>query len=46
MSPRIFRTVVLLFVLVAASQMIWKSGVFRHAAAPAAQMDTGHAGKQ
>ncbi|WP_237666201.1 MULTISPECIES: sulfite exporter TauE/SafE family protein [Burkholderia] len=30
MSPEIFRKVVLLFVLVAAAQMIWKSGVFRH----------------
>ncbi|MGS0895356.1 sulfite exporter TauE/SafE family protein [Burkholderia stagnalis] len=32
MSPRLFRMVVLLFVLVAAAQMVWKSGVFRHAA--------------
>ncbi|KWA09868.1 sulfite exporter TauE/SafE family protein [Burkholderia territorii] len=43
MSPRVFRTVVLLFVLVAASQMIWKSGVFRHAAAPVGQIGGPHA---
>ncbi|QVN22700.1 sulfite exporter TauE/SafE family protein [Burkholderia pyrrocinia] len=43
MSPRIFRMVVLLFVLVAASQMIWKSGVFRHGGSPVTQMDSGHA---
>ncbi len=43
MSPRVFRMVVLLFVLVAASQMIWKSGVFRHAASPVAQVDSPHA---
>ena len=31
LSPRLFRRVVLLFVLLAAAQMIWKSGVFMHA---------------
>jgi uncharacterized membrane protein YfcA len=30
MPPRVFRMVVLLFVLFAAAQMIWKSGIFRH----------------
>ena len=43
MSPRVFRMVVLLFVLVAASQMIWKSGIFRHAAPPVAGVDSAHA---
>ena len=32
LSPRVFRRVVLLFVLLAAAQMIWKSGIFMHAA--------------
>jgi uncharacterized membrane protein YfcA len=31
LSPRVFRRLVLLFVLVAAVQMIWKSGMFAHA---------------
>ncbi|WP_175910405.1 sulfite exporter TauE/SafE family protein [Burkholderia metallica] len=44
MSPRIFRIVVLLFVLVAASQMIWKSGVFRHGGSHAVQTGTAHTG--
>lgn len=39
MSPRVFRTVVLLFVLAAAAQMIWKSAVLRPAAAPTAHAD-------
>ncbi|AXF23325.1 sulfite exporter TauE/SafE family protein [Burkholderia pyrrocinia] len=43
MSPRIFRMVVLLFVLVAASQMIWKSGVFRHGESHVPRTDIGHA---
>ncbi|KVH77448.1 sulfite exporter TauE/SafE family protein [Burkholderia cepacia] len=46
MSPRSFRMVVLLFVLVAASQMIWKSGVFRHGGSHVTQVDNTHAGKQ
>lgn len=33
MSPTLFRRVVLRFVLVAALQMIWKSGVLPHASA-------------
>ncbi|KVK81352.1 sulfite transporter TauE/SafE [Burkholderia cepacia] len=45
MSPRSFRMVVLLFVLVAASQMIWKSGVFRHDGSHVARLDNTHAGK-
>ena len=44
MSPRSFRMVVLLFVLVAASQMIWKSGVFRHGGSHVTQVDNTHAG--
>ncbi|TRY21602.1 sulfite exporter TauE/SafE family protein, partial [Geobacillus sp. LEMMJ02] len=44
MSPRLFRRVVLLFVLVAASQMIWKSGVFRHGGSHVTQMNSAHAG--
>ena len=43
MSPKIFRMVVLLFVLVAASQMIWKSGVLRHGGPSAAQTGSAHA---
>lgn len=43
MSPRIFRMIVLLFVLVAAAQMIWKSGVFRHGGSPVARGDGTHA---
>ncbi|RXV67403.1 sulfite exporter TauE/SafE family protein [Burkholderia stabilis] len=43
MSPRIFRMVVLLFVLAAASQMIWKSGVFRHGGSQVTQTGNGHA---
>ncbi|WP_322085579.1 sulfite exporter TauE/SafE family protein [Burkholderia sp. BCC1999] len=43
MSPKIFRMVVLLFVLVAASQMIWKSGVLRHGSPHIAQGDSAHA---
>ncbi|WP_175841395.1 sulfite exporter TauE/SafE family protein [Burkholderia arboris] len=43
MSPKIFRMVVLLFVLVAASQMIWKSGVLRHGGPSAAQTGNAHA---
>ncbi|WP_193100389.1 sulfite exporter TauE/SafE family protein [Burkholderia sp. Z1] len=42
MSPRIFRMVVLLFVLAAASQMIWKSGVFRHGGSQVTQTGNGH----
>ncbi|KWF72051.1 TSUP family transporter [Burkholderia cenocepacia] len=42
MSPMLFRRVVLLFVLIAAAQMIWKSGVFRHAGAPGVQPGSGH----
>ncbi|KAG8153632.1 sulfite exporter TauE/SafE family protein [Burkholderia catarinensis] len=45
MSPRIFRMVVLLFVLAAASQMIWKSGVLRHGGSHVGQMDGAHTGK-
>jgi len=45
MSPRLFRRVVLLFVLVAASQMIWKSGVFRHGGSHVTQMNPAHTGK-
>jgi uncharacterized membrane protein YfcA len=45
MSPRIFRMVVLLFVLVAAAQMIWKSGVFRHGGSATAQTGGVHATK-
>ncbi|MGU7780016.1 sulfite exporter TauE/SafE family protein [Burkholderia sp. PU8-34] len=37
MPPRTFRRVVLLFVLVAAAQMIWKSGLFTHAGSSVAQ---------
>ncbi|VBB14117.1 sulfite exporter TauE/SafE family protein [Burkholderia stabilis] len=43
MSPKVFRMVVLLFVLVAASQMIWKSGALRHGGSPAAQTNGPHA---
>ncbi|MCA8251846.1 sulfite exporter TauE/SafE family protein [Burkholderia sp. AU31624] len=45
MSPKRFRMVVLLFVLVAASQMIWKSGVFRHGGSHVTQMNHAHTGK-
>ncbi|CAB3751967.1 MULTISPECIES: sulfite exporter TauE/SafE family protein [Burkholderia] len=44
MSPRLFRRVVLLFVLIAASQMIWKSGVFRHGGSHAPQAGSAHTG--
>ncbi|ALX15739.1 sulfite transporter TauE/SafE [Burkholderia cepacia JBK9] len=46
MSPKLFRMVVLLFVLIAASQMIWKSGVFRHGGPSAVQTGSAHAIKQ
>jgi len=42
-SPGIFRMVALLFVLVAASRMIWKSGAFRHDGPSAARMGSVHA---
>ncbi|WP_175808514.1 sulfite exporter TauE/SafE family protein [Burkholderia cenocepacia] len=43
MSPEIFRRVVLLLVLVAATQMIWKSGVFRHGGSSATDACIRHA---
>ncbi|HDR9584475.1 TPA: sulfite exporter TauE/SafE family protein [Burkholderia stabilis] len=43
MSPKVFRMVVLLFVLVAASQMIWKSGALRHGGSPSPQTNGAHA---
>lgn len=42
-SPGIFRMVALLFVLAAASRMIWKSGAFRHGGSSAARTGSVHA---